>query len=438
LLLQAERSLGIPGSVKRHVDVKERERGLDEACYVESFIVLNAAGGECLDDFGQLREDPGLAEMMGHAVPSAEAARKFLYQFHDEKKIEKAQQELGMGEVSYIPEESAPLRGLAQVNKETVQEVGRRCADQKIATVDLDGTIIESAKREAKVTYEGSRGYQPVLAVWAEMNLILADEFRDGNVPANQEPLRVARQAFAALPVTIEERYFRGDSGCYEHDLLRWLDDEQREGGPGGFIGFAISARMSDVLRKEVLAVPEGEWELYDEDVDVTKEWAELDYSPSSAGTRPLRYLAMRFRRKQGHLFADGNAVKHFAVVTNLLEWTPKRLLEWHREKAGSIEPIHDVIKNELAGGVLPCGRFGANAAWLRLAVLTHNVLTAMKRLALPAELLLARPKRLRFLIFHTPGRLIHHARKTVLRLVSGWNRFTNWNRALRLLPVPA
>jgi hypothetical protein len=59
-----------------------------------------------------------------------------------------------------------------------------------------------------------------------------------------------------------------------------------------------------------------------------------------------------------------------------------------------------DVLKNELSAGVLPCGRFGANAAWLRLAVLTYNTLTALKRLALPAELLQARPKRLRFLFF--------------------------------------
>ena len=48
--------------------------------------------------------------MLGHAIPSAEAARKFLYQFHDEGKIVEAQQALPMGRVSYIPEESAPLR----------------------------------------------------------------------------------------------------------------------------------------------------------------------------------------------------------------------------------------------------------------------------------------------------------------------------------------
>jgi len=79
LLVRAARSLDVPGSVQRHLRVKQRERGFDEATYVESFLVLNAVGGDCLEDFDALREDGGLAEMLGHGVPSAEAARKFLY-----------------------------------------------------------------------------------------------------------------------------------------------------------------------------------------------------------------------------------------------------------------------------------------------------------------------------------------------------------------------
>ncbi len=90
LLVRAARSLDVPGSVERHLRVKQRERGFDEATYVESFLVLNAARGDCLEDFDQLRADAGLSELLGHAVPSAEAARKFLYQFHDGEKIEQA------------------------------------------------------------------------------------------------------------------------------------------------------------------------------------------------------------------------------------------------------------------------------------------------------------------------------------------------------------
>ena len=65
-------------------------------------------------------------------------------------------------------------------------------------------------------------------------------------------------------------------------------------------------------------------------------------------------------------------------------------------------------------------GCLGANAAWLRLAVLTYNVLTVLKRLALPPELLAARPKRLRFLIFHRSGKLVQHARQKLPRLARG------------------
>jgi hypothetical protein len=44
-----------------------------------------------------LREDAGRAEMLEHALPSPEAARKFLYAFHDEERIEQARAELPVG-----------------------------------------------------------------------------------------------------------------------------------------------------------------------------------------------------------------------------------------------------------------------------------------------------------------------------------------------------
>ncbi len=440
-MVRAWRSLGVPQSVGRQVRVKERQRGYDEGTMLESLMVLNAVGGECLDDLERLREDEGLAELLGHGIPSPEAARKFLYQFHSEEKIEEAKQQLELGAKAYIPGENGALAGLGAVNRELVQELGRRCATEKIATVDQDATIIESRKQEAKRTYEGERGYQPMLACWAEMNVVLADEFRDGNVGANQEVLGVAKRAFAALPETVEEYYYRGDSACYEHEVLDWLQHEEREGGPKGFIGFAISARMSPELRAAVEEVKEGEWQpCRPKDAEVVREWAEVAYVPSAGyeqkGKPPLRYVGLRLRKRQGELFADGSAVKHFAVVTNRWEVKGEKLLEWHREKAGTIEAVHDVLKNELAAGVMPCGRFGANAAWLRIAALTHNVLVALKRLALPPELLAARPKRLRFLIFQTAGRIVHHARRVLLRLKVARERLGEWIEALRLLPL--
>lgn len=440
LFVQAIRSFNVPGSVKRHLHLKQRQRGLDEASYVESFLVLNALGGECLDDFDRLREDAGLREMLGHEVPSPEAARKFLYQFHDEEEITRAQAELPVGQVSFIPEESNPLRALAQVNRDLVEAIGRRCPDQRIATIDLDSTVIESWKREARPTYQGGTGYQPMLALWAEMDLCVADEFRDGNVPAQKAPLPVAKRAFQALPDTVQEYYFRGDSGCWDRELVTWLRDEERTEGPSGPIVFAISARMTPTLKEHILRLHESQWKPYREDAEVIGECADLlNYWPEEEerpeGSGPLRYVAIRFHKRQGELFADGSTAKYFVVASNQWEWGARKLLEWHREKAGSIEALHDVLKNELAAGVMPCGRFGANAAWLRFAVLAHNVLTGMKRIALKAELLRARPKRLRYQIFCSPGKLVHHARQVLLKIGRLSEQVREWAQGLRLLP---
>jgi hypothetical protein len=441
LVVQTFRSLGLPAKVREHVRIKERERGYDEASMVESFVVLNAVGGECFDDFQRLREDPGLSEMIGHGIPSPEVARKFLYQFHEEGKVEEAKRRRSGDEIAYIPEETEPLAGLGLVNRALVQEWGRRSPEQRIATVDQDATIIESRKQEALRTYEGQRGYQPMLAVWAELNVVLADEFRDGNVPAMMAPLGVAKQAFGALPETVTTYYYRGDSACHESDLIHWLRDENRAEGPRGRIGFAISARMSEALHQAIGNVPEETWEPYGKPhAEEIRECAEVSFVPGEKSehkdTQPLRYIAIRIRQRQDSLFADGSKVRHFAVLTNIREWRAGRLIEWPREKAGTIEGVHDVLKNELAAGVMPSKYFGTNAAWLRLAVIAHNVLTALKRLALPAELLTARPKRLRFLIFNTPGRLVHHARRLVLRLATTVARLAEWLEAMRLLPL--
>ena len=186
--------------------------------------------------------------------------------------------------------------------------------EQKIAAVDQDATIIESRKREGLYTYEGSRGYQPMLAVWAEMDV----------------------------------------------------------GWPTSFA---------------ILEVPESGWKAYGKpEPDVDRECAEVVFVSNEElepkGAKPLRYVAIRLRRRQGGLFANGSSVLHFVVLSDIWDWEPARLIEWHREKAGTIEGAHDVLKNELATGVCRRNTLGPTPAWLRLAVISYNVLTALKRLA--------------------------------------------------------
>ena len=402
LVVETMRALGVDELAQAQLPQPKRRRGFTPAQKLEALVTLIAAGGDRVEDVRVLREDQGLERLLGSPFPSPDALLDFLGQFHDpacwagrppDKK-------------AYVPPESLGLRALDTINRDVVARGAARTTTR--ATIDHDGTIIESHKRDAKMAYEGTRGFQPLVAVWAEEQLIVADEFRDGNVAGGEDPLSSARRAMGNLPPWVRERYFRGDSASYYAPLLKYLVAEG--------IGFTISADLTKELRACCLAVPRAGWvELENrgsEQVDI----AELEFTPGDwpKHALPLRYVAVRFTPLQAELF-DSMTPKHLAIVSNRAAVEAGALVRWHWEKAGTIEHVHRVMKDELGAGVMPSGRFGANAAWFRINALTFNVLTVLKRRALPERLRDARPKRLRFELFTLPGKLaVHQSRLSV------------------------
>jgi len=425
LIVELFRSCGAAEVMERRASPKQRDRGLKASEMAESLHCLWLSGGERCEDLDRLREDEALALLLGHALPPARTMRTFLESFHEEDLPL-----LQAGEQAVVPAESALLEGLAAVNVQIARYLQAQ-QPQSVATLDVDATILESDKQAAQPTYDGRRGYQPVFVRWAEQDLVIADEFRDGNVPAGSGNLRVVQKALAALPQGITEVRVRGDTALYEQKLLDNLATQGKS--------FAISADMSRPLRAVIEAVPEEAWQLDAEEADAVRQWSEVVFvSDEQRFPQPYRYLAIRILKKQGSLFADGSDRRHFAVVTNMAG-DGLQLIRWQRGKAGSIEHSHDILTNELAAEALPSQKFGANAAWVRLNVILYNLLSTLKRLTLPADLRTAKPKRLRFVLFNTVGRVIRHARETLLRLFSSVAKqlFDQARVILNALPPP-
>ena len=206
------RSLGFPDLISDHLQLRERRRGFSEDQMIETILMLQTIGGDCPDDVHLLAADTCLERGLGYQPPKPTALRGFLDRFHDQS-LEQ-QRPAREQQLSFILPSSAPVQGLQQVLAGGVHRIaalyeqhGQRLS---IATIDQDATIVESHKKAAYAHYQGGRGYQPMIALWAEAELVVADQFRDGNVPAHQETAEL-------LPDGL-----RGAAGDGQRALLPW------------------------------------------------------------------------------------------------------------------------------------------------------------------------------------------------------------------------
>jgi hypothetical protein len=403
-------ALGVIDSIKKHIHLYRSLKNLefDEADQLAALVLLIAAGGDCFADLEVLRSDKALCRLLERSFPSPETTRQFLYLFHQEALVESAQSELPLGKKAYVPEESKPLQDLSRVLRDFLAAFQKRWP-QSCATLDIDTTFQESHKKEAKDHYQEGPGYHPLLATWVEQKLVVHDSFRDGNVPSHFDVLDSVRCSFAALPEGVEKRRMRADSAMYVIELLRWLCKEEIE--------FAIGVRMRDSLLELCKSTPEAKWVHLQTRADSTLHLCEVEHQPKEWKEEDpkLRYVAIRITPNQSELFDEQRDTKYLAVVTNR-DVPMEEVAKWYWEKGGTIEHVHDVLKNELGAGTLPCGRFGSNAAWLRVNVLTFNVLEAVRRVS-PPELKDARPKRLRLSVLAIPALVVNHARELLARM---------------------
>jgi hypothetical protein len=257
----------------------------------------------------------------------------------------------------------------------------------------------------------------------------------------------------------------RMDSAGYQHDVLKFC--ATGDGGKRDVIEFTVSNDMTTEFRKAVMEVEEREWKpLYRQErgrqVESGQEWAEVVYFPNviacGKNAPVYRYLAIRELMKQAQLpgmdgtqaqtglpFATitsaGRSYRVKGIVTNR-DGDGEELIHWHYERCGKSEEAHALMKTDLAGGTLPSGKFGANAAWWGIMLLSYNLHAAMRLLALPGGLKKKRLKAIRFALIDAPARLVEHSRQLFVRLAAG-NPALEWlvemRRLIRgLVPSPA
>lgn len=125
------------------------------------------------------------------------------------------------------------------------------------------------------------------------------------------------------------------------------------------------------------------------------------------------------FPNNPDELKLKGKQYKIRGIVTNFRnnERDGLSVIKWYRERCGMGEKVHSIIKNDLAGGRFPSGKFGVNAAWWWINILAYNIVSFMKNNVFGNRWKTARMKKIRFALINVPGRLPAGKNQMVIKI---------------------
>jgi len=295
-------------------------------------------------------------------------------------------------------------------------------------TIDLDSTIVEVAgrgKQGAGFGYTKRRGYHPLLATRADTGEVLHARMRKGSASTQRGAERfvcelVARVRRLGASGTLS---VRADSGFWSYKTIEALE---RLG-----VRYSIGISQQAHVREAIEQIPEQSWQpLAGYPPDGIAEIAE--------GTLSGRRLVVRRTRlvgAQAELFPDW---RHHAFITDRCE--PLAEVEADHRRHAQIELAIRDLKEGSGLNHAPSGRFFANAAWLLVSGLAHNLLRWLARLGLGVRgPIVAQTLRRRYLT--SPGRITRSARRSTLHLPARWpwrESFTHALVRLRAIPLLA
>jgi hypothetical protein len=375
--------------------------------------LMLAGGGESCADIEHLRLQP---DLFG-SVPSDSTVQRTFHQL-----------------------DAATRGGIACAMAEMRAKVWSRSSattGSSPVVLDIDASLVEihtDGKEHAAPTYKGGFGFHPMFCFADATGEVLAGRLRPGNATANtvSDHLDVLDQAISQLPYAVASGHRSGDdAGLATRTVVVRADSA---GCTEGFLAgcrarnvtFFVTARSNpqvtaavcDAISIEQVWEPARTQEGELRDGAAVCELTSLitdDKLPS--GTRlivrrePLHPGAQRtlfpnldFRYWGFYTDAEGTAVELDATM-----------------RAHAHVELHIQRLKDSGLCRMPFASFEANATWMMAVAMSADLVRWFQLLCLDGTWVDARPKAMRWGIFHAPGRLINRSRQRVVRIIDGW-----------------
>jgi len=382
LLAEYNHGMGLRDLADRYLPGSGSNRGYAASAFVDSLVLLLQAGGRRLEDLRELRRESPLLKLVGRdEIPDSDTVGDWLRRMGDPK---------------------TGQAGLGAVRDILTHRLLRR-DERKDYTLDMDAMQVEGEKQDAKFTYQGLKGYMPMLGYLFESGICLLDEFREGNESPGAGHVAFYRQCKERMPKEKRIARFRADSASYQAEVINELEEDH--------VLWTITADQDVAIQKLIKDIPERPYSGCD------YELAETVHSMGKTKTS-FRLVVKREERRQKSLF-EQEKYFHYAVATNLPEEKSAfDVLTWHNQR-GQAENFNKELKIGFGQDQMPCGQIHANAVYFRIGAIAYNLFVGFRRLACPAAWGRHTIATFRWKLIQIAGRIVRHAGQVVLKLAA-------------------
>ena len=417
---------GLADLVAEHVRLGG-ECGVNAEVKVPCMVAGMAAGADSIDDMDLLRHGAMSTLFGGVRAPSTLGSHLRCYTWGNVSQLEKAGREFLVKLAGRAP----LLPGAGTLAFIDIDSMQKRVYGHKKQGARFGHTKIQGKS----LLVRGLNALAATISTPLSAPVIAATRLRGGNAASARGAASLAAQAIGTAR----------ECGCTGMIVVRMdsafynaaVTSAVRRAGAR----FSVTVPMNASIRAAIAAIGEDAWTpirypsaIWD---DQLRCWisdaqvAETEYTAftSKKGQAVTARLIVRRVRDLNKQAADGQdelfpAWRYHAVFTD----SPFELIQaegQHRDHAIVEQFFADVTSGPLAH--LPSGVFAANAAWLSIAAMAHNLLRAAGALAsLPFAK--ARAATIRRDLIAVAARTARHGRGHItLHLPQGWHREHEW-----------
>ncbi|MDN6123147.1 MAG: IS1380 family transposase, partial [Brevibacterium sp.] len=398
-----------------------------------------AAGADSIDDMNILRH--GGMKHLFDRVYAPSTLGSFLRSF-------------AFGHVRQL--DAISSRFLTNLNEHTrLLPASQENAQSSTVFVDVDDTVIDvhsARKQGAGFGYQGSRGLNALLATASTSSsnqLIVGQRLRKGSTSSARGADKFVSDALATTKRINPGAavLVRADSAYYSSTVTKAAHDA------GAHV--SITVRMDKRVKAAIGTISDDAWTgieypdaIYDEDTGTWISKAEVAEVPFTAFTSKKKSLQTTGRlvvRRIPELNETKRAAgqdalfdlfRYHAFFTTVdHDYFDTVVADQVHRKHAIIEQINAELKNG-ALAHMPSGVFNANAAWVTITALTHNLLRAAAGL-IGGRMTKVRAQTLRTRIISIPARIAHRARKLILHLPTKWPWMKEFSRLWQAVLSP-